>query len=109
MRVFVIVLLTVVLVMCAVSALAQLTRWCPAGDGDVVAGVPFGNRDYDLNFNGVVNLPDLAMFATFYPSPPVPYNLCVDFAPAYGLVNLPDFASFAIHYNHAGPVIGLCN
>ena len=109
MRVAAITLAAFSLLVLTVPAMGQLTRWCPAGDGDVIVGVPLGNRSYDLNFNGVVNIVDFAMFAASYPSPPVPYSLCVDYAAPFGLITLVDFATFASHYLHAGPVIGLCS
>jgi len=90
------------------NAMAQLMRWCPAGDGGILAGVGVGNRSVDFNFDGAVNLIDLAYLAQRYPSPPRPFDLCVDFDNS-GLVTLPDLAFYAFHHGHAGPVIGLCN
>ena len=78
---------------------------CPAGDADLVPGVQ--NRSPDFNFDGVVNLVDLATFATGYPPQP-PLNFCVDLN-CDGIINLVDLALFAIHYLHLGAVLGLCN
>ena len=88
--------------------MAQLMRWCPAGDGSILAGVGVANRSVDFNFDGAVNLIDVAYLAQRYPSPPRPYDLCVDFDNS-GVIALPDFAFYAFHHGHAGPVIGLCN
>lgn len=90
----------------ATNASAQVTVWCPAGDGPVVAG-PLADRSIDLDFSGAVNLADFAAFAASYPAPPALYVPCRDFNNS-GTINLADFVLFAGHWLHAGPVIGLC-
>jgi hypothetical protein len=87
---------------------AQLTRWCPGGDGAFLPALPAGNRCFDLDFDGAVGLADFALFGANYSSPPKPYNICVDFD-NNGLVTVADFANWASHYGHLGPVVGLCN
>ena len=100
------VLISLVLLTIPLVANAQLTRWCPAGDGDVVFGVGVGNRTVDVNSDGVVNLIDVAWFAMWWA--PNPYNVCADYD-NNGVVALVDLAFFGAHYRHFGPVIGLCN
>ncbi|UCH85238.1 MAG: hypothetical protein JSW50_05990 [Candidatus Latescibacterota bacterium] len=77
---------------------------CPAGDGYVVVGPEGGHKTPDLNGDGVVNLQDLAIFATAWP-PAGTYLFCADYD-CTGFINLVDLAHFATHWLHAGPVPG---
>ncbi len=89
---------------------ADVTRWCPAGDGGVVVGGPPVNRTVDRNGDGTVNVIDAAWFAMSYSTASTirPYDMCADFNND-GLNSLPDFSFFAFHYGHAGAVVGFCN
>lgn len=79
---------------------------CPAGDGGVI-GPGSGNKSPDINFSGVVDLVDFSQFAVVFPSPPQPYDPCLDYN-CDGLIDLIDFSLFAAHWTHSGPVPGFC-
>jgi hypothetical protein len=59
-------------------------------------------RTPDVNGDLVVNLIDFAVFGgpNGYPSPPKPYNPCIDFTAPFGTVTLGDFAKFGTHIGH---------
>jgi hypothetical protein len=76
---------------------------CPAGDGGPVVSAGGGTKSPDLDGNGMVNLGDLARFATAWP--PNPYGFCQDLN-CDGVVNLGDLALFAAHWTHVGPIRG---
>ena len=104
-----ITLLLMVFVLAVPEVGADVTRWCPAGDGGVFPGGPDVNRTVDINLDGTVNLIDVAWFAGSYPTVIFrPYDRCADFNND-GLNSLSDFSFFAFHYLHVGAVIGLCD
>ncbi len=63
--------------------------------------LPIKARNPDLNGSMDVNLIDFATFGAGYPSPPNPYNECIDFVAPLGSVTLADFAKFGAHLNHS--------
>lgn len=90
--------LSVVLI--PVDTSAQCILDCPQGDGGVI--VPAGpetHRTPDLDFNGVVDIQDFAIFGTTYCGV---YDPCSDYN-CDGLVDLIDLLLFNRHFLHAGP------
>lgn len=73
---------------------------CPGCAGTSTPGPPGGTKTPDLNGNAIVNIVDLAIFATGYA--PNPYMYCADYD-CNGIVNIVDFAIFAMHFGHFGP------
>jgi len=59
-------------------------------------------KSADINKSLTVNLVDFSIFggASGYPSPPKPYNECIDYTSPFGTVTLPDFAKYGSHNNH---------
>jgi hypothetical protein len=70
-------------------------------------GMVSQNKSPDIDGNGTVGLTDFAIFGSGYPSPPKPYNYCIDFD-CNGLINVVDFSIFAMHWLHTGPDPGYC-
>lgn len=64
--------------------------------------LPIKIKSADINKSYVVNLVDFSIFggASGYPSPPKPYNECIDYTAPFGTVTLPDFAKYGTHNNH---------
>jgi len=56
-------------------------------------------RSFDVTCDLVINIADLAQFATWYP--PNPYNTCGDFN-CDGAVNISDLAQFGFHFGPPG-------
>lgn len=79
---------------------------CPAGDGGVV-GPGAGNHSPDINGDTRVDLIDFSQFAVVFPSPPMPFDPCLDYN-CDGVIDLIDFSLFAAHWTHMGTVPGLC-
>jgi hypothetical protein len=59
-------------------------------------------RTPDLNGDLKVDLLDFAVFGgpNGYPSPPKPYNACIDYATPFGTVTLSDYAKYGTHSGH---------
>jgi len=76
---------------------------CPAGDGGITAAAPGGHKSPDLNADTMVNITDLAIFASAWP--PGPYMYCADYN-CDGVIAIADLAIFAAHWLHAGPKPG---
>jgi hypothetical protein len=72
---------------------------CPGCAGGVMPSVIGGHKSPDLDWNGIVNIVDFAIFATAWP--PGPYMFCADYD-CNGIINIVDLALFAAHYMHAG-------
>jgi hypothetical protein len=72
----------------------------PTPCADPCVGVKM--KSADINKSLVVNLVDFSIFggASGYPSPPKPYNECIDYTSPFGTVTLPDFAKYGSHNNH---------
>ena len=64
--------------------------------------IPSKMKSADISRDLVVDLVDFAIFGgpSGYPSPPSPYNECIDYTAPFGTVTLPDFAKYAIHSSH---------
>ena len=62
--------------------------------------LPIKVKSADLSNNLVVNLVDFAMFGADYPSPPKPYNECLDYVAPFGTVTLADYAKYGVHSGH---------
>ena len=77
---------------------------CPLGDNMNSPACP-SYRSPDFDGNSVVNLVDLATFASHYP--PAPFAMCCDLD-CNGIIGLQDLALFALHYGHVGPFPGVC-
>ncbi len=65
--------------------------------------LPISVRTPDLNGSNVVDLADLALFATMFP--PNPYGMCADLN-CDGAVGLGDLARFAFHFGPPGHECG---
>jgi hypothetical protein len=61
--------------------------------------LPYWVTSPDINCDLVVDIVDLALFATVYVSQPGGYDACYDFN-CDGLINIVDFAIFSTHYTH---------
>ncbi len=71
----------------------------PATGCTTVMCFPVNVRSPDIDADGEVNLPDLAIFAGSFP--PGPYDTCCDFDGS-GVVNLRDLSAFAGHFGPPG-------
>ena len=100
-RVFLITLFVIIAALPMAALANQCFLNCPAGDGGAI-GPGAGNKSPDMNMDGAVGLPDLALFSAAYP-PTGTYDYCADFN-CDGLINIVDLGIFAAHWLHAGPV-----
>jgi hypothetical protein len=82
---------------------------CDNGFNVVIQGVlvgcpttclPYDIKSPDINCDLIVDIIDLAQFATIYTTQPGGYTTCADFD-CSGTIDIVDFAIFGIHYLHA--------
>jgi hypothetical protein len=89
---------------CDVGGVRVVVQGVPVGVGPSCADpcLPIKIKSGDLNKSLNVNLVDFSIFGgpNGYPSPPKPYNECIDYTAPFGTVTLPDFAKYGSHNNH---------